>query len=223
MTGLDRDRQRALSLVPVSRETEERCAALLALLQRWQKIKNLVGPNTLDQAWTRHIADCLQLVTLAPEARRWADFGSGAGFPGLVIACALADRSGAHIHLVESNGRKVAFLREAARTLRLPVTIHDGRIETLVPVLLPLSIEVVTARALAPLVDLLHYAAPLLESGAQALFLKGQDIGLELTEAAKYWTIEASQVPSRTDSTGSVLSIRRIVPFCVAAAPVKES
>jgi len=134
------------------------------------------------------------------------DFGSGAGFPGLVLACALADTPGARVHLVESNTRKAAFLREAARATGAPAVIHPVRIGDFVdnP---PESVEIVTARALAPLVELLSAAYPLLRYGAQALFPKGQDVEAELTEAAKCWSIEGSLAPSLTDPKARIVCI----------------
>ena len=160
MPDLEEDRLRALPLLAVSRETMDRFDLYVGLLQRWQTIKNLVGPGTMSSVWTRHIADSAQLAKFAPDARIWVDIGSGAGFPGLVIAILLADRPGFHMHLVESNGRKVAFLREVARTLALPVTVHDCRIEAAFSVL-PEQIDCLTARALASLKELLEMQAKL--------------------------------------------------------------
>ncbi len=117
----------------VSRETSQRLDVLVDELWRWQTIKNLVGPGTLAEVWTRHIADSLQLLAIEPQARRWVDLGSGAGFPGLVLAIALAERAGAHVHLVESNARKCAFLRDVARLAGAPATIHEARIEAVAP------------------------------------------------------------------------------------------
>ncbi len=134
----------------VSRETSRKLDILVDELGRWQTIKNLVGPGTLAEVWTRHIADSLQLLAIEPQALRWADLGSGAGFPGLVLAIALAERAGAHVHLVESNSRKCAFLRHVARLAGAPATIHEARIEAVVSGLAG-AVEIVTARALAPL------------------------------------------------------------------------
>jgi len=204
------DRCRALAAVDVSRETLERLDRYAELLLRWQTVKNLIGPKTIPTLWTRHIADSLQLVRLEPDALRWTDFGSGAGFPGLVVACALAGRDGAQVHLVESNGRKAAFLREAARVLDVPAIVHDRRVEDVVPGLV--DIELVTARALAPLVDLLEMSALLLKSGARALFLKGQDVEVELTEASKSWTLDVSVTGSVTDPGGRIVRIASAAP-----------
>ena len=172
---------------------------------------NLIGPSTEATLWTRHVADSLQLLDLAPRAGVWADLGSGGGFPGLVIACALAHTRGACVHLVESNAKKAAFLREAARAAGAPAIVHAMRIANFVDKP-PEPVEIVTARALAPLADLLTAAYPLLRSGAEGLFLKGQDVGAELTEAARYWNIEASLVPSRTDPRSRIVCVRAIEP-----------
>lgn len=207
--------------VSVSRETRDRLAAYVDLLHRWQRIKNLVGPSTLDEVWSRHIADSLQLARCAPLDAHWADLGSGAGFPGLVIAIAMGDKDLApdgpgHVHLIESNQRKAAFLREVARVVGAPVTIHAARIEAVLPQLS--GIGVVTARALAPLTDLLGYAQPFVEKGGIALFPKGQDVDSELTQATRFWSIDVETIPSQTDPAGVILRITRITPS-VGSAP----
>ena len=196
----------ALSGFDVSRETRERLDVLVAELRRWQKAKNLVGPGTLDTIWTRHIADSLQLVSLAPDANVWLDLGSGAGFPGLVIAIMLHGRDGARVHCVESNGRKCSFLRHAARTTGAPVTVHNARIEDVIASFTG-KVDIVTARALAPLPRLLGWTAPLLTTGVQALFPKGDNALGELTEARESWKFEVETIPSRTDPRGQILRI----------------
>jgi 16S rRNA (guanine527-N7)-methyltransferase len=208
--GEDRDKADALRLTPVSREIEERLQAFAALFRMWQRRMNLVAPSTLPHLWTRHIADSLQLLPLAPEARTWVDLGSGGGFPGLVIACALAGRPGTEVHLVESNQRKAAFLREAARVTGAPVQVHAARIQDFAKAWTGRRAEVVTARALAPLANLIDLAVPLLKGGAQGLFLKGQDVEAELTEAAKYWTFQVELVPSVTDSAGRIVRVTSV-------------
>jgi 16S rRNA (guanine527-N7)-methyltransferase len=200
------DRARALALTPVSRETATRLDAFIALLLKWQATTNLIAPSTLPEIWTRHVADSLQLVPLAPDARVWVDLGSGGGFPGLAIACALAETGGT-VHLVESNAKKAAFLREGVRKIDVPALVHAQRIEDFVHSQLG-PVDMVTARALAPLSGLLGYAEPLLKNGAQALFLKGQDVETELTEAARYWKIAADLIPSRTASSGRIVAVR---------------
>lgn len=205
------DRKRALGLTPVSRETSERLDRFVELLLTWQQRINLIAPSTIPKLWTRHIADSLQLLPLAPQARRWVDLGAGAGFPGMVIACALAHEADAQIHLVESNAKKAAFLREAARATGTPAVVHATRIADFMGELPP-GIEIVTARALAPLAGLLAQAYPLLKTGAEGLFPKGQDVAAELTEAAKCWTIQASLVASRTDPAGRIIFVKSIEP-----------
>lgn len=197
----------ALAPFGVSRETSERLEAIVALLLKWQSTINLVAPASLPRVWTRHVADSLQLVPLAGEARRWVDLGSGGGFPGLVVGAALAERPGTDVTLVESDTRKAAFLREAARIAELPVTVLPNRIEQ-VAERIAAGVEVVSARALAPLPKLLDLAAPLLAQGALGLFPKGQDVDKELTEASKSWIVEASVIESRTDPSGRILIVR---------------
>ena len=177
-----------------------------ALLLR-QETTNLVASSTLPHVWTRHVADLLQLIALAPQARVWVDFGSGGGFPGIPIACALVDKPGTTVHLIESNGKKAAFLREAVRVTGVPAEIHQERAEKFGESWQE-PVHVVTARALAPLKTLCDQAFPLIARGALGLFPKGQDVEAELTEAAKYWSIEAEKVPSLTSPEGSIVVIR---------------
>ncbi|MGH6673873.1 MAG: 16S rRNA (guanine(527)-N(7))-methyltransferase RsmG [Xanthobacteraceae bacterium] len=204
---LAQDRARALELTPVSRETLARLDRFVALLLDWQQRVNLIAPSTEPVLWTRHIADSLQLLALAPDARLWADFGSGAGFPGLVLACALEGTENARVHLVESNTNKAAFLREAVGVTGTPAVIHATRIADFVKAP-PDPIEVVTARAVAPLSDLLTAASPLLIKGTIGLFPKGQNVEVELTQAAKCWRVAASLAPSRTDPRGRIVVVR---------------
>jgi 16S rRNA (guanine527-N7)-methyltransferase len=204
------DRAAALTLVDVSRETFSRLEVLVSLLLKWQKSHNLIASSTIPQVWTRHVADALQLMALAPQANAWVDLGSGGGFPGLVLGCALGDQPDARIDLIESNAKKSAFLREAVRVLRIPGFVHNQRIEY-VTQSWDRPVEIVTARALAPLPQLLDYAAQLMEKGAQALFHKGQDVDAELTEAAKYWNVDADILPSLTHPDGRILRIRTAV------------
>ena len=203
------DKAQALKLTPVSRETLRRLELFVDLLLRWQQKTNLISPSTIPNLWTRHIADSLQLLDLVSDAKIWVDFGSGGGFPAIPIACALAERPGAQLHLVESNGKKAAFLREAIRVTGAPAQVHAERVEkyTQSPVN---SVDVVTARALAPLKTLCDQAFPLIARGAIGLFPKGQDVAGELTETAKYWSIEASTVASRTSPEGCILVVRSL-------------
>ena len=207
------DREKVLAAwshaLPDSREIAGRLDRYVAALLNWQATTNLVAPSTLPELWTRHIADSLQLLPLAPGAKRWVDLGSGGGFPGLVIACALADTPGAVVHLVESNLKKAAFLREAARLAGAPARVHAVRIEDFVDGFIE-PVEIVTARALAPLENLIESAYPLLRRGAAALFLKGRDVEVELTSASKCWSIDAELIPSATDSSGRIVRVRSV-------------
>ena len=203
------DKAGALRLTPVSRETEQRLETFVALLLTWQKTTNLISPATIPNLWTRHIADSLQLLALAPDAKVWVDFGSGGGFPAIPVACALADRPGVQVHMVESNGKKAAFLREAIRTTGISAVVHQRRIEDCGDSFGD-KVDVVSARALAPLKILCDQAFPLIGKGAVGLFPKGQDVAAELTEAAKYWRIEAATVPSRTSSEGCIVVVTRL-------------
>jgi 16S rRNA (guanine527-N7)-methyltransferase len=209
LSDLSADKQKALALTPVSRETVERLDRYVTLLEHWNATTNLVAPSTLPQVWTRHIADSLQLLDFAPDARVWIDLGSGGGFPGIPLACALADRPGVQFHLVESNGKKAAFLREAVRITDAPVTIHAERIEKFGDSFSGRA-DAVTARALAPLKLLCDQAFPLITRGAIGLFPKGQDVEAELTETAKYWTFTADLEPSKTNPDARIVIVRSL-------------
>ncbi len=203
------DKATALALTPVSRETELRLDRYVELLQEWQAKTNLVAPSTLPNLWTRHISDSLQLMALAPFAKTWIDLGSGGGFPGVVLACALAETPGAIVHLVERNAKKAAFLREALRVTSAPGMVHLSDIEDIVE-RVGGPIDCVTARALAPLDQLIGFVEPLVSKGAKALFLKGQDVEAELTEATKYWNIKPNLHSSRTGGGGWIVELDRI-------------
>lgn len=203
------DRLAALRMTPVSRETEDRLDAFVQLLLTWQARINLIAPSTIRRLWTRHIADSLQLLALAPSARCWVDLGSGGGFPGLVLACAIAEQPGAVVHLVESNTRKAAFLREVIRSLKIPAIVHCERIDDFVRRESPAP-DAVTARALAPLDRLFAMIAPLIRRGAFALLLKGQDVDQELREATVSWKIAAEVIPSKTSPEGCILVVREL-------------
>lgn len=191
------------SLVSVSRETLERLQAYADLLVQWNPKINLVSPDTIPSLWPRHMADSAQLFKYIPQnTPNLVDVGSGAGFPGLVLAIMGAP----NVHLVDSDQRKVAFLREAARVAGAPVTIHAGRAESLAS----LTAGVITARALAPLSRLLDWTVHLRGPETLCLFLKGQNVEGELTDAHKRWTMESHRYPSVTDPTGSILSVREV-------------
>jgi 16S rRNA (guanine527-N7)-methyltransferase len=209
--ALAADKARALALTPVSRETEALLDRFVETLLLATEHQNLIGPSTIPTVWTRHVADSLQLLDLAPDAKTWADFGTGAGFPGIPIACALKDRPGAMIHLVESVGKKAAFLRDAVAATGVPAQVHHMRAEDF-PASHGDSVDVVTARAVSPLKVLFELAFPLITSGAVGLFPKGQDVDAELTEAARYWIIEAKKAPSKTSPEGAIVIVTGLTP-----------
>ncbi|MEA2880961.1 MAG: rRNA (guanine527-N7)-methyltransferase [Bradyrhizobium sp.] len=215
------DKAAALALTPVSRQTEARLDAYANLLLRWQAKTNLVAASTLPTLWTRHIADSLQLLPLAPAAKIWVDLGSGGGFPGVALACALAETPGAAVHLVERNAKKAAFLREALRITGAPAIIHLADIGDYVDRLSG-PVDCVTARAVAPLQQLVGFAEPLVAKGARVLFLKGQDVEAELTEATKHWTLAPRLHPSLTGD-GWIVELenikRRSQPDATAEQP----
>jgi 16S rRNA (guanine527-N7)-methyltransferase len=175
------------------------------LLAEWNENMNLVGPATLEVFWSRHAWDSAQLLRLAPDARSWADLGAGAGLPGVVLAILGKGRLGFHVDLVESMAKRCRFLSEVVSELDLPATVHNERAENL-----DLTVEIVTARACAPLHRLLGYAKPYLKAGATGLFLKGQDVVADMKEAASYWEYEADVVPSLSDPRGRIVRVRSL-------------
>jgi 16S rRNA (guanine527-N7)-methyltransferase len=190
-------------IIPVSRETLDRLEAYATLLVRWSARINLVGRNTLADLWRRHFLDSAQLRPLLPaDAKSVIDLGSGAGFPGLVLAILGAPG----VELVEADSRKSAFLREAVRITEVEVTLRPCRIEA-VP---PHPVDVVTARACAPLERLLGLAAPFLAATTECLFLKGERVEDELTLARKHWTMTARLCQSRSDPRGVVLRLQQV-------------
>jgi 16S rRNA (guanine(527)-N(7))-methyltransferase RsmG len=188
---------------PVSRETEARLRDYHQLLLLWNRRINLIGRGDEAASWQRHIMDSVQVAPLLPAEGEMADLGSGGGLPGMVIAILRA----APIHLVESDRRKAAFLREASRDLP-HVTVHAKRIEE---VGLP-PLAAVTARALAPLRALLPHTARLLAPGGVAVFPKGRTAAAELTDAAPHWLMRVERFPSRTDPDATLLRLSEIRP-----------
>jgi 16S rRNA (guanine527-N7)-methyltransferase len=175
------------------------------MLAQKNEVMNLVGPATLPDFWSRHAWDSAQLLQIVPDALAWADLGAGAGFPGLVLAILGKGRPGLHVHLIESMAKRSRFLSEVADALELPASVHNDRAENL-----DLAVDIVTARACAPLYRLLGYARPYFKRGALGLFLKGQDVASELEEATRYWEYEADIVPSLSDPRGRVVRVRRL-------------
>ena len=185
----------------VSRETTDRLARHLDLLGRWQRRINLVGSTTLADPWRRHVLDSAQLAPHIPAGARLADLGSGAGFPGLVLAI----MRGGPVDLIESDARKAAFLSEAARATKAPAAVHNARAETL-----SLKADIVTARACAPLDRLLGLAQPLLAPGGVCLFLKGARAAEELEAARGRWRMTVSRHPSLSRADGALLELREL-------------
>lgn len=180
-------------------------ACYRALLEEGNAVMNLVGPATLPDFWRRHAMDSAQLLALAPEARTWADLGTGAGLPGVVLAILLKGREGAKVWLVDSLAKRCRFLRQVVETLDLPAEVIHARAETVAP-----PAEVVTARACAPLDRLLAFAWPCLKGGALGLFLKGESVEAELKAARRSWKIDADLLPSQSDPRGRVVRLRSL-------------
>ena len=186
----------------------ERMADLSVFLERLTEtnaVMNLVGPDSLPDFWNRHAFDSAQLLDLAPEARNWADLGAGAGFPGLVLAILLKGRADAHVFLIDSLGKRCRFLQEVVDDLALPATVINGRAEEQT-----LKVDIVTARALAPLERLLGYAQPYMARGAKGLFLKGEKAEAELRDARKVWHLEGELSVSRSDPRGRIVTVRSL-------------
>lgn len=191
----------------VSRETIERLNTYKALLLRWNKKINLVAPGTIEDAWRRHFLDSAQLVDLAGIPGHWADLGSGGGFPGMVAAIIMHERSpNTAFTLIESDQRKAVFLRTVARETAIPVSVKADRIESAPPA----AADIVSARALAPLDALLGYCARHLADGGKALLLKGDSHLVEIEKAQKNWQFQVERIPSRTQENAVVLIIEGI-------------
>jgi 16S rRNA (guanine527-N7)-methyltransferase len=204
---LAKDRAEARLLVPVSRETEERFAVFVDLLARWRKTTNLISEASFPSVWTRHVADSAQIPALAPGAKRWVDLGSGAGFPGMVIAIQLAGIPGAVVHCVESDQRKCAFLRETARATGAPAEIHPQRVEALDAKQLG-PVDAATARAFAPLPLTLKLAKVWIDSGAVGVFPRGRSAEDQLEALARDPAYAIEMLPSAVDSEAAILRIR---------------
>jgi 16S rRNA (guanine527-N7)-methyltransferase len=206
------------AVTPLTAAAREKLALYAALLRKWQASQNLVSPATLPVLWTRHMADSAQALAALPEARRWVDLGSGAGFPGLVTAILLADTPGAVVHLVESNAGKAAFLRTVARETGAPAVIHVERIERFVEHF-DERVDAVSARALAPMARLVALAAPLIARGATGVFHKGQDFASELQEATQSWILDLIERASRIEAGSRIILVRGVVPATSPGGP----
>jgi 16S rRNA (guanine527-N7)-methyltransferase len=196
----------------VSRETFERLEIIVAQLEKWQPRINLVSSSTMSQIWQRHIYDSLQLIEVLPSITQkpdvnWIDLGSGGGFPGLVLAAVLASRSGSKMTMVESNAKKCAFLRETSRIAGLPVQVINQRIEDAVPKLTE-DYDIVSARALASLQELLSMTAPLIAKGTVGIFPKGQDVDDEIKSASISWNIGYDLIDSQTEPGAKIVVVK---------------
>jgi 16S rRNA (guanine527-N7)-methyltransferase len=196
----------------VPRETIHRLTRYAEILEHWHKRTNLVSPSTLPVLWSRHFADSAQLCGLAPKARLWLDLGSGAGFPGLVVAVIQAGRPDFHMHLVESNRKKCAFLAEVARETKASVDIHAMRIEELAECAQSLKPDVVSARALAPLPRLFELAAPFFGEGTKGLFPKGREAEAEIEATRKDWEFDFRLIPSLTSPDSQIVEVTELRP-----------
>lgn len=194
----------------VSRETAERLKIYVDLVLKWQPAQNLIAPSTIPDIWERHVIDSLATKWMFPEARVWADIGSGAGFPGIVTAILQADDLDAHVHFIESNQRKVAFLRTVLRETGSRGTVYPGRIEKVAETLNDKGVEAVSARALANLDQLLAWSEPFWRSGATCVFHKGQDFQREVNEASQRWTFDLVQRKSLIDPSSRLLLLSKI-------------
>ena len=197
----------SLAQFNVSRESLDRLTILVQLLLDWQKHINLIAPSTIPDVWTRHVVDSLQLIPLIPAGvMAIADLGSGAGFPALVLAASQP----ATVHMYEANAKKAAFLSEALRQMKCVGVVHRERLEPNMPPKNMPVVQLVTARAFAPLPLLLSLAQPFLKTGAIALFHKGQDVDTELMESAKDWSLTSLKHSSVTDSQSVILEIKEM-------------
>jgi 16S rRNA (guanine527-N7)-methyltransferase len=205
-------------IVDVSRETLERLTVFVDLLKKWQGSTNLIAPGTVPAVWNRHVADSAQLIPLFPDALRWVDLGSGGGFPAVVVAILLAGRKDAAVHLIESDQRKCAFLRQAIRATEAPATVRAGRIESVLEGWRE-PVDMISSRALAPLSRLFPLAEPLFQLGARAAFHKGLDFDEEISEASKSWNADLVIHRSRIESAGVILEIRHLARKPAGGSP----
>lgn len=211
------------AILPIDVDMEARFIAYVELVRKWQPVKNLVAPSTLPDIWRRHVADGAQAFAALPTAKTWLDLGSGAGFPGLVTAILLAGVEGSSVTLVESNGRKAAFLQTVVRELKLPAKILSDRIESLPERLTGNRFEAVSARALASLDKLLVYAEPWLAAGAKGVFHKGQDFAAERRQAALSWGFDLVEHQSRIEPDSRIVVIDNVRRLPAAGLPEQDA
>ncbi len=202
------ERSKALSLIPFAPESLRRLDIYVDLLARWRRVTNLISEHTFNHVWTRHIADSAQLLAYAPRAERWIDLGSGAGFPGMVIAMQLIENPNVRVHCIESDQRKCAFLREVARATGAPVTVHPVRREEIAADS-SMAVDVVTARALAPLPRLVELAKVWLERGAVGLFPRGRTSEAQMNAFSPHTRYQVETFPSKLDAEARIVRIVR--------------
>jgi 16S rRNA (guanine527-N7)-methyltransferase len=200
------DRAAALAFIGADSRIRDRLDAYVELLARWRKATNLLSESAFSHVWIRHIADSAQLLAHAPLARRWVDLGSGAGFPGMVIAIQLAEIRGAEIHCIESDQRKCAFLREVARATAAPAHIHATRIETVDPTMLE-GMDAVTSRALAPLSRLVDLANPWLRRGAIGIFPRGRSEASSAESFSDASEFQFESLPNKLHRGASIVRV----------------
>jgi len=191
------------SLANVSRETSERIGVLIDTLEEWSSQLNLIGRNEWRHIWRRHVFDCAQILEHIPRDAEVVDLGTGAGFPGLVVACALSAEGIGKTHLVEKSAKKCLYLTAAIEAAKLNAIVHNQRSEEVASV----SADIVTARAFAPLPRLLASSSHLFQKDTLAVLHKGQNWKEELTEAAKTWNFSSEAIPSRSGGSGVILKI----------------
>ncbi|SCM77897.1 Ribosomal RNA small subunit methyltransferase G [uncultured Pleomorphomonas sp.] len=213
------------AILPLDAAMEARFVAYVELVRKWQPVKNLVAPSTLPDIWRRHVADGAQAFAALPAAKRWLDLGSGAGFPGLVTAILLADVEGGAVTLVESNGRKAAFLQTVARELKLPARVVSERIESIPERFKETGdrFDAVSARALASLDRLLAYAEAWLTAGATGVFHKGQDFAAERRQAALSWSFDLIERQSRIEPDSRIVLVDHVRRLPTAGLPEQDA
>ncbi len=207
MTYMTPEEMTAKLLFHVKHEAIADLAAFHEILTAENEVMNLVGPATIPHYWSRHVLDSAQLLNHCPDARRWADLGAGAGFPGLVLAILMKHSEGAdsQVYLIDSLAKRCRFLQRVVDDLALPATVINDRAENV-----DVTVDVVTARAVAPMVKLLGFAEPYIRNGADAWFLKGENVGDEIKEAGKTWRFDVDIAESLSDPRGRVIHVQRL-------------
>ena len=195
----------------VSRETIDSFERFVEFLTKWQKVQNLISNNTLQEVWDRHIADSMQTLLFRPDARVWMDLGSGGGLPGIVLAILLKTNSESHVHMIESNQRKVAFLRTVIRELSLKATVHSGRVENII---FDWNIrpDAISARGFAPFCLICDLCEPLISKGSVGVFHKGKDFMEEFDKASLNWSLDLIQETSMINKEGVMIILKGLTP-----------